>query len=559
MEGFIVLWLLLRIPSESQSAVFAGLSFRRISVGLLTLVILGGLILIIVDSFKSRKLLLFLSTNLKPVLNKDVYFLIIQSSVIISFFASLIYVTPYFIPEFQRLVPPTFYYSFLQNIGQWSNLFILWMLLVNLKLLIFFTIYGKRRDIVQKFSMPARITLPFACISIWLVTFFITLQVAHWMNAANTPTDCYFNLLADSMLHGKLYLVDPPTTFDLTFYNGHWFVPNPPIPAIIMLPFVALLGIGTFNTVIFSVALAATTAVIIFLILVQLSNLQWIKLSLSGILWLVTFLSFGSVLWWLSITSRVWHISQVCTVFFSALAFWFALKRHPSWIVGLTLAAAVLSRPNVIVLWPALAAITIQFMKDMDGKINWKKILRWCAGSILPIILGAGCLLFYNYLRFGNFLDFGYVTINGSLYTISRVQEYGIFNPYFIPFNLYWMFLGFTPGLIIQCDFYLIRGFGMSMFLTSPALLYVFRRFKHSWWSAGCWSSILLSIALLAMYHNNGSNQYGYRYWLDFAVPVMIIMANNVGERISIPAKVLIIASILINYYGIISWFTGPC
>ncbi|MGD0878783.1 MAG: hypothetical protein ABSA01_11630, partial [Anaerolineales bacterium] len=61
------------------------------------------------------------------------------------------------------------------------------------------------------------------------------------------------------------------------------------------------------------------------------------------------------------------------------------------------------------------------------------------------------------------------------------------------------------------------------------------------------------------MYSNNGAIQYGYRYMLDFTIPLIILIAYNAGERISTPLKVLIIASIFINFYGALSWFRGPC
>jgi len=99
----------------------------------------------------------------------------------------------------------------------------------------------------------------------------------------------------------------------------------------------------------------------------------------------------------------------------------------------------------------------------------------------------------------------------------------------------------------------------MSMFATTPAIIYVFRKFKISWWTTGCWCSILLAIIVLSMYSNNGAIQYGYRYMLDFTIPLIILIAYNAGERISTPLKVLIIASIFINFYGALSWFRGPC
>jgi hypothetical protein len=61
------------------------------------------------------------------------------------------------------------------------------------------------------------------------------------------------------------------------------------------------------------------------------------------------------------------------------------------------------------------------------------------------------------------------------------------------------------------------------------------------------------------MYSNTGANQYGYRYLMDFFIPAIMIIAYNVGERISGLMKTLIIASIIINYYGTISSMIVPC
>jgi hypothetical protein len=325
-----------------------------------------------------------------------------------------------------------------------------------------------------------------------------------------------------------------------------------------MLPFIAIWGVQAFNVVTFSLILGASTNVIVFLILHQLLNLRWIQLSYRGILWLVALFSFGTVSWWLATISQVAYFSQTCTVIFCALAFWFALKKFPAWLVGLTLTAAILARPNVLLLWPALVAICMQ-MNQEEGKNNWKHILRWGIFSGIPLILGVAFLLYYNYLRFGNFLDFGYQTVNSSEWTVNRAKEYGIFSPHFIPYNLYHIFIAFSYRLIVQCSYYLPRGNGMNIFFTTPAIVYLFRKFKVSWWTGGCWCAIISSIALLAMYHTIGNLQYGYRYMMDFIIPIMMIIAFTAGKKVSFPLKILIVISIIINYYGIISWYQSPC
>ena len=51
----------------------------------------------------------------------------------------------------------------------------------------------------------------------------------------------HFIYLADGWLHGHLYLHNiPPDTEDYTLHNGHWYVAFPPLPAVLLLPLVAI-------------------------------------------------------------------------------------------------------------------------------------------------------------------------------------------------------------------------------------------------------------------------------------------------------------------------------
>jgi hypothetical protein len=615
LEGSLALWWLFRIPSETRNTFLANFSLQRIGLGFVIIVVLGVFIYFLYDSFKSQKLLAFLTSRFAIILDFDINHTLIETALIIILTSSLASLLFFWFPDLQRLI------FFLPNnyiitvLGERTGLVIGWIGLISLQSLILYAISGKKAShpittlvrvmavfwmieifvlvyfalwslIARKLALDVllgpgvkililsvwfslwaflsnrkgwgeRFFLGFTCISIWLCVFIASLQFTQWFGAWNTPSINHFNLLADAFLHGKLYLSNPMGTGDLTFYKGQWYVPEPPFPAILMLPFIAIWGAQAFNTTTFSLVLAGITAVIVYLILHRLIQSGWIKLSHSGAIWLTALFSFGTMYWWLSILSKIWFFSQIVTVLFCALAFLAAVYDSPAWVSGFCLAAALLCRPDTFTLWPALLAIAIQH-HSKDGKVKWKDIASWGGISAIPIILGAGLLLCYNFLRFGNFFDFGYVTINGGSHLLHLVQKYGLFSPHFIPENLHWMFLALPP-LSAQCGYYLTRGWGMSMLITTPALLYLFRKFKISWWTVGCWCSILLSVLLLSMYSNNGALQYGYRYMMDFIIPVILLIAYNAGERISAPLKALIIASIFINYYGTISWFKGPC
>ncbi|MEZ4678153.1 MAG: hypothetical protein R2932_28450 [Caldilineaceae bacterium] len=93
------------------------------------------------------------------------------------------------------------------------------------------------------------------------------LGAARYFQHTATPDVAYFNNLADAFLHGRLYLVNPPSTDDLTFYAGQWYVPFPPLPALLMVPWVALYGLADVNTVFFGALFGALNVTLLFLLL----------------------------------------------------------------------------------------------------------------------------------------------------------------------------------------------------------------------------------------------------------------------------------------------------
>jgi hypothetical protein len=616
LEGVLALWFLFRIPSETRNASLFNYSLQRLGMGFVILLLLGIFIFFLFDSLGSGKFLHFLTARLDTVLGLDISHVIIKTSLIIILVSSLASLLFYLFPDLQRFIfflPNNYIFAVL---GERAGFLIGWIFLISLKILILYFISGRKASgnlaipvrlmviawIVEafvfglfvlwslissklspgQFTGPGikilvlavwfsfwaflnrdkrwadRVFHPFVCISIGLSTFLVSLQFDQWFNVWGPRPEDHFILLADSFLHGKIYLLHTPSdTHDLNFFNGHWYESKPPFPILLITPLVAIWGVDSFNINTFSLMLSSLAAVTMYLIFSQLRKLGWIKLNRSGAIWLTALFAFGTVYWWLSIVGTVGAFSQVVTVLFCALAFLSVLKKWSPWVTGICLMAALLSRPNVFVLWPALLSIFIQLNLN-ENKVDWKRTLKWSVPSVFLVILGAGLLLLYNYLRYGVLSDFGYGTLNGSLEIVQNVQKYGLFSPHFIQKNLRVMLLA-LPKLTKQCAYFLPRGDGISILMATPAIIYILRKFKMSWWIGGCWCSILLSIALLAMYSNTGANQYAYRYLMDFFIPVIMIIAYNVGERISGLMKTLIVASIIINYYGTISSMNVHC
>jgi hypothetical protein len=75
-------------------------------------------------------------------------------------------------------------------------------------------------------------------------------------------------------------------------------------------------------------------------------------------------------------------------------------------------------------------------------------------------------------------------------------------------------------------------------------------RYEKKWWLASAWASVGLSILLLSLYHNSGAAQFGFRYVLDFILPLLLLLAYALGKKTSWLFRALVLLSVLINAYG---------
>jgi hypothetical protein len=376
-----------------------------------------------------------------------------------------------------------------------------------------------------------------------------------WLLGRTNTVFAYWDLLAKAFLEGQLFLDDPPTIKDLTFHGGHWYVPQPPLPALLMVPVALVARNRIVNPVLFSIFFSAVNCALVFVILDELAHLGWTKLSRGGVLWLVVLFGLGTPHLYVGMNGRVWFVTQVVTVTFGSLSILCALKRWSPWLVGVSLGAAVAARPNVFVLWVFLFAIMWQLRKEAGTRGESPHAATLVLASALPVALSAAGLLYYNDLRFGSFLDFGFVTINGSDRLVHDAQTYGLFSLHFVPRNLALMFLGWPH---VRASPPYATGQGMSLFLATPALLFLVRRYRNEVWICGGWLAVFLSVALISMYHNTGASQFGFRYVLDFLVPLIMLLASTIdGVRWPRwPMKVVILASVVINVAGA-WWFIG--
>jgi hypothetical protein len=366
-----------------------------------------------------------------------------------------------------------------------------------------------------------------------------------------TPCNAYFDQLAKSFLHLHLSLPQPLCKIDLINWHGKWYLPFPPLPAFLMAPWIAVFG--AINTVLFAAIVGATNVVIVFLLFQALSRRGWTSLTPKANTFLAILFGLGTVHWYVSTQGSVWFVAQLCTVMFAAVSVWAAVEFNSPILAGGALAAAMIARPNIVLTYPLLLAIAIQHNLDRGIPFEKKRLVRWVVLSSLPILLAAGGLFLYNALRFGNPLNFGYTMANVSPGLASDLKTYGQFNPVFIVQNLKVMLFSLPVWDAVRHRI-TPSDAGMAIWLTTPAFLYLFRAVRKSPITIGAWMAVGLLLIPLLLYFNTGWSQFGYRFSLDFIVPLFVLLAVGLGSKLPRGFKLLAVASILINLWGT-AWF----
>jgi hypothetical protein len=137
--------------------------------------------------------------------------------------------------------------------------------------------------------------------------------------------------------------------------------------------------------------------------------------------------------------------------------------------------------------------------------------------------------LWYNVARFDTPWESGYMLATLPEW-LANQRARGLFSLVHVPMNLDYLFLH-TPTLTRELPYFRPDGLGMSVFLTSPALLLAARA---PW--ADRRSSLLAFAAALVLvptllYYGGGWLQYGYRYFLDSIPFVWALVALGIVRR----------------------------
>lgn len=352
----------------------------------------------------------------------------------------------------------------------------------------------------------------------------------------------HFVYLADAFLHGHLYVAKALT--ELAPWGNHYFVVYPPMPAILLMPFVTIFG-NTFHQPILSILLGAVNILLAYIVLFKLfrnSQLSW---------WISILYAFGTIQWYHAEVGSSWYIAHIVALFFLWLSLLELVTKQRLFLIGLLIGGAYLARlPTILAVTFVLIFLREKFLSGNNIKqVRFKNLFLLIAGLLPAFIFNS----LYNFLRFGRFDDYAYsLYLESQSLTIQQsVFPHGFFSIYYIPERIKDIFLSF-PVFISNPPFIIPSLYAMALYIVTPAfLLILFASFKKRLVYASLLAVLMISIPIL-MKGGNGFTQFGFRYSLDFLPFLLILTASGLKNRFSLYSKLLIILSILINLWGVI-------
>ncbi|HEY9856417.1 MAG TPA: hypothetical protein V6D05_11810 [Stenomitos sp.] len=347
--------------------------------------------------------------------------------------------------------------------------------------------------------------------------------------------------MADAMLHGRFGLVNPPAQFEMVKVGNFYQVAYGVGPALLMLPFVAVFGLG-FHQALFSAAVGAATVVLWW------STLGRLKFEGQVRYWLTATMGAGSYLWFYAgQTGSTWMLTHMVVVFGLMLAIWETLGKQRGWLVGLGFGLAVLSRQTVLPALPFFLGMLWRDDRSQGGPSAIRKEL-WFA-------VGLGALMafeaFYNFARFGNPFDNGYELVNRTLY--GAAMTHGSFSmEYFASnFRLYFVRM---PLRLHEFPWFDPTKDGFSIFLTTPALFLAFyANFRERVTALALVAAVLVQ-AVYLVYFGTGWVQFGCRYALDYFPFAMLLIASGTEKRLSPALVTVTLLGALVEVWGLFWW-----
>jgi hypothetical protein len=428
----------------------------------------------------------------------------------------------------------------------------------------------------------------------------------------------HFVWQADAYLHGRFVISYPVATgpYQNAYLNdvmplpsapgqpSYGLLPFPPLPAVLLLPFVAVFGLAT-DAQLFGAVLGAINIGLTWRMLTRVTN------NRAAVFMTTLFFAFGTAHWYSAMLSTTWFLAHVVATTFLLLGITIALDAERreqlrtklgrlagQASAGLTQASArrgtltvTFEQSSLFLRWFRKVTAQIDPLQFMAGFVFglaalsrlttvlgapffalvggggsfWRRAFSSGLGAILPGLL----LLAYNLASTGHIFNPAYdwlfhTEYHGYMPSWLPIDETkGLEDIANVPRNALIMF-GWMPTVDFGCglsffnpDCAVIKPdpIGMSILLTSPVYLLGVPLALREWRNRLVLGAALATLAIgfgILMNFGPGWVQFGFRRSLDFAPFALILVALAMARygvgRVTVA---LVAFSILVNAWGV--------
>ncbi len=361
--------------------------------------------------------------------------------------------------------------------------------------------------------------------------------------------------------------------------TGYALLPFPPLPAVVLMPFVAVWGLATDAQLIAAV-IGAIDVAIAFWVLGRLPIRPRVRVATT------LFLGLGTVLWYAAELGTTWYLAHVVAMGLTLLAIGVALSRDPAAAGGLPDPVVEPGAPKsrfgldrgqvlagILFGLACTARLTVVFGLPFFLLVGGGGDRRRRGASVLlGMAIPIGLLVAFTYATTGHLTNPGY----DALYRIETIfypelgyhRDWAIEDPRYLVQNLPLAVAGLpdilppcAPGAVrglfdAACPLATPRDVGMGLFVTSPAWLLALaslRWFGRDRLVTGAATAVLLIAVVDLMHFSQGWVQFGYRFSNDYApfALLLVALALEAGGRLRRIGYVLIGLSIAIVAWGV--------
>jgi len=272
--------------------------------------------------------------------------------------------------------------------------------------------------------------------------------------------------------------------------------------------------------------------------------------SCSRPLLIALLFSFGTWHFVNLLSSGAWQIAIGIAVVAQIASLYFLLVHRLPILAGFFFAVAFGNRTEILLTAPVMFWLLLRDLSFYNNQaVRKEAIFRVVFFSIFPLILGIATL-YYNWVRFGSIIDFGYAHIPGVLQ--EPWYRDGIFSISAIPGNIDEMLLK-TWRLIPNFPYLVPSGFGGSVLISCPALLLLMNKGEQRDRTLRlvAWAMMVFLLAVLWTHGNPGGWQYSYRYGAVLLPWIIIAILQGLpAEHVTKQEVFLIAISLAINLYA---------